>query len=139
VPTAFSVAGAAFNVSLSLLLIPRYGIAGAAAVNLIHAAAAVPIFLVYVHRRVLGISLRELLRRTLVRPLAAVAAAWLPMALLLPFAWSLPGLALAFAATLLAFAVLGILVGASDTVDRTRALDVLRRRRATAAPTEVVS
>jgi O-antigen/teichoic acid export membrane protein len=139
VPTAFSVVGAVFNVSLSLALIPFFGIVGAAAVNLVHSLVGLPLFLLFVHRRVLRIPLRDLLRRTLARPLLAAALAWLPMVALLPLAETLAGLVLAFAVGVIAFAVAAVLVGVPAAGGGARTARAGRRAEPAVAAPEAVS
>ena len=75
VTTAFSVLSGVLNISLSLVLIPRFGILGASFAILINSLVLVPIFVVYVHRRVLGTPVRTLLSQAILRPVGAAAAA----------------------------------------------------------------
>lgn len=65
VPAVFSIFTAVLNVGLVLVLIPRFGIVGAA-VGYLASTAAVPFFVWYFERRVLGVTQRiwlELLRK----------------------------------------------------------------------------
>jgi len=73
VTSAFSVLSGVLNISLSLVLIPRFGILGASFAILINSVVLVPIFIVYVHRRVLGIPIRTLLSQAILRPVGAAA------------------------------------------------------------------
>ena len=127
VTTAFSVVGAAFNVTMCAVLIPRHGIAGASLVILIQSLVSLPIFLLYVHRRVIGLPLGELLRRSLARPVAAATLGGLVMALLLPLAGSLPALLAVLALSFVAYAALARLVGAWDPAEGAVALRAFRR------------
>jgi O-antigen/teichoic acid export membrane protein len=118
VTTSFSVASAALNVSLSVVLIPRFGIAGAAAAIAINSIVLVPYFVYYVHRKVLGIPLRRVLRESLAAPAAAVALSWIAMVLLRQTVHGLPSLALALALSLAVFLGLTPLVRVYDATDR---------------------
>jgi O-antigen/teichoic acid export membrane protein len=82
VTASFSVVSACLNVCLSLLLIPRFGIVGAALAIAINSAALVPYFMWYVHRHVLELPIRTVVRRSIAAPAAAAALAWVPMLLL---------------------------------------------------------
>lgn len=133
VTTAFSVASAVVNVALSIVLIPPFGIVGASFAILINTAVLLPLFVWYVHRRVLHLSLSELGRRSLLRPFAAAALSWPAMALLARGADSIPLLALGVAASLGAYFALTVAVRVYDEVDR----DVVRNylaRVATSSP-----
>jgi GT2 family glycosyltransferase/O-antigen/teichoic acid export membrane protein len=127
VTTAFSVAAAVLNVSLSLVFIPLYGITGAAAVNLVQSLVTLPVFLVYVHRRVVGLRLAELAQRSLLRPLAASALAGAVMVAFLPVAGSLAGLALAGVVSAALYVGFALMLGAYDLTDRDVARRSLRR------------
>jgi GT2 family glycosyltransferase/O-antigen/teichoic acid export membrane protein len=114
VTTAFSAAGAAFNATMCFVLIPRHGISGASVVILLQSLVSLPLFLLYVHRRVLTLPLADLLRQSLARPVAATALGAIVMALLLPLAGSLPGLLAVLAVSFLAYTALARIVGAWD-------------------------
>ncbi len=135
VTTAFSLAGAAFNVSLCVVLIPRFGITGAAAVILCQSLVSLPVFIWFASRRVLALGIRELLRRSLLRPVAAAAIAAGGMVLLLPLVGGWGTLLGAFAVSLGVYAAAARAVGAYDAVDRGAALRSLRRPGRTAAET----
>ncbi len=79
IPARYSLFNAAANVSLFVLLIPRYGIAGAAGAFLISEAIVMPIFVSEVNR-VLRLSWKALFLTAYLRPLscglAAFASLW---------------------------------------------------------------
>jgi O-antigen/teichoic acid export membrane protein len=127
VTTAFSLGGAVFNVTMCALLIPRHGIAGASLVILLQGLVSLPLFLLYVHRRVLGVPLLELLRRSLARPVAAAGLAAVVMMLLLPLAGSLAALLAVLALSFVAYVALARLVGAWDPAESAVALRAFRR------------
>jgi O-antigen/teichoic acid export membrane protein len=127
VTTAFSVASGALNVGLSVVLIPAYGIMGAAVAILANSLLLVPLFLVYVHRRVLFLGIRELMGRSLLRPFAATVAAWPPMLVLAHASDSVPVLLVALAAGLLAYLASTVAFRVYDAVDRDVARSYLRR------------
>jgi len=127
VTTAFSVAGAAFNVTLCLVLIPRYGITGAAAVILCQSLVSLPVFLWYSSRRVLAIDLAELARGSLARPAAATALAAVAMLVLAPLVAGWGALVLAVVVSAAAYLLAARTLGAWDEVDRGAALRSLRR------------
>jgi O-antigen/teichoic acid export membrane protein len=117
VATAFSVAGAVFNVGLCLVLIPRYGITGAGAVILCQSLVFLPVFLWFSTRRVLRLGLGRLLTRSLARPVAATALAALLMVALLPLVHGWGMLVLAGLASAAWYALVARVVGAYDAVD----------------------
>lgn len=130
VTAAFSVGSAALNVALSLALIPPFGLVGASFAILLTSLALLPPFLLYVHRRVLHLGVRDLIRRSLVRPALATALAALPTVALVPLAATLPLLALCGLASGLAYVAATVLVGVYDVTDR----DVIRASLARVVP-----
>ncbi len=105
VTAAFSVLLLAVNLSLALILIPPYEAVGAAIAIAVNAVVQVPLFLYWVQSRVLELRFRELVRRSLLRPLLAGACSW-PIMIVLAravdsLAWLLVGLAGAFGVYLL--------------------------------------
>lgn len=135
ITTAFSIASAVLNVALALALIPSLEGLGAGLAVLVNSVLLVPMFLGYVHRRVLRLSLADLVRRSLVRPAAATA-------LVIPAAWilrgwadTLPMLILALGAAIILYLAVTFAVGAYDATDR--ALVVLPRRKRLRRPTGV--
>ncbi len=64
-----NLVSAAFSLPLALALIPRYGINGAAVAVTVPVLAFVPPFIHYVNHKILRLTTRELLRRSLSRPL----------------------------------------------------------------------
>ena len=127
VTTGFSLAGAVFNVSLCFVLIPRFGITGAGAVILCQSLVFLPAFIWFSSRRVLALSIGELVRRSLVRPVAAAGIAGAALVLVLPLVHGWPPLVAAFGLSLAVYAVAARAVGALDAVDRGAALRSLRR------------
>lgn len=127
VTTAFSVASAVLNLTLSFLLIPPFGIVGASVAILVNSLLLVPLFVHYVHRNVLQVSSAELTRRSLLRPGAAMVLSWLPMALLASAAGSLLTLLLALALGLAAYLLLSIVLGVYDERDRRLAREYATR------------
>jgi O-antigen/teichoic acid export membrane protein len=76
IPTVFAFASSLINLVSNLVLIPRYGINGAALASLLPQALTIPIF-VYVVARMINFSLWKLFSHALMRPLlcGAVQAA----------------------------------------------------------------
>ena len=60
------------NVLLLAVLVPTVGLEGAAWAVLANAATLAPLFLYYTHSRVLHVSLRDLVTKSLLRPIASV-------------------------------------------------------------------
>jgi O-antigen/teichoic acid export membrane protein len=127
VTTAFSLAGAAFNVSLCVVLIPRFGITGAAAVILCQSLVSLPIFLWFASRRVLSLRVSDLLLRSLLRPAAAAVLASGAMLLVLPLVDGWGSLVAAIAVSLAVYGGAAKAVGAYDAIDRGAAVRSLRR------------
>ena len=72
VTTIFSWLSAATNAALLAVLVPTIGVEGAAWAVLGNAAVGVPLFLYYAHSRELNVSGRELVRKSLLRPIVGV-------------------------------------------------------------------
>jgi len=89
VNNGFSVAGALIHVPLVLLLVPRFGITGAALALFINSATQTAAFVLYASRRMAGVGVQELATETLARPAAAAAAAAIGAFLLRPLVDSL--------------------------------------------------
>jgi len=70
---SFAVASALIHIPLVLLLVPRFGITGAAVALFINSATQTVVFIVYASHKLFQVSLGELLRKTVARPLAAAA------------------------------------------------------------------
>jgi O-antigen/teichoic acid export membrane protein len=124
VTTAFSLLSTVLNLALCVALIPRYGAVGASIAVLVNSVLLVPVFLVYVHRRVLHAPVTPLLRRALLRPVLATAVALGPALLAL----RLEAVAAAFA-TLAAFLVIAIALGVFDATDKALLRAQIRRPR----------
>ncbi|HXF04839.1 MAG TPA: oligosaccharide flippase family protein [Blastocatellia bacterium] len=95
-PALFATLSAVLNLGFALLLIPRWGINGAALSLILNAAIQVPLFLAQVNRKIVGIRPGEYISRILLRPLLAAgpptaflvvaapeATTWLRLALIL--------------------------------------------------------
>lgn len=132
ITTSFSVASTALNVVLAVVLIPHFGAVGAGLAILANSALLVPVFLWYVHRRMLRLGLGELARRSLLRP-AAAAVLLIPVALVLRgWSTSVPLLVLSISATLGLFVLLTVALGVYDADDRAFVATLRPRRRRTA-------
>jgi O-antigen/teichoic acid export membrane protein len=94
VNNGFSVAGALIHVPLVLLLVPHFGITGAALALLINSATQTVAFVVYASRSMASVGVRELTMKTLARPAAAASAAAIGAILLRPLVHSLATLLL---------------------------------------------
>jgi O-antigen/teichoic acid export membrane protein len=127
VTTAFSLVSAGLNIALSLILIPRYGIVGAALAIAINSATLVPYFVWYVHRHVLGFPIRTVVTQSIAGPAAAAALAWVPMVLLRETVDSRSTLALALALGFCAYLALTLVVRVYDATDRAVARAYLAR------------
>ena len=127
VTTAFSVVSACLNVGLSLFLIPRYGIVGAALAIAINSAMLVPYFLWYVHRHVLQLPIREVVTQSIAGPAAAAVLAWPPMYVLRDTVDSRSTLALALLLGFGAYLALTLVVNVYDATDRAVARAYLAR------------
>jgi O-antigen/teichoic acid export membrane protein len=127
VTTSFSVISAGLNVALSLIFIPRYGIVGAALAIGINSALLVPIFLWYVHRRVLVLPIRMVLARSIAAPAVAAGLALVPMFALRETVDSRLTLALALVLGFGAYLVLTLVVHVYDATDRAVARAYLAR------------
>lgn len=127
VTTSFSVLSAVLNVVLSLLLIPRYGIVGAALAIGINSVLLVPVFLWYVHRRVLDLPIRTVLTRSIAAPAVAVVLALVPMFALRQTVDSRLTLAVALVLGFGAYLALTLVVHVYDATDRAVARAYLAR------------
>lgn len=70
---SFAVASALIHIPLVLILVPIFGITGAAIALFINSATQTVAFIVYASQKLFAVSLLELLRQTFVRPFAAAA------------------------------------------------------------------
>jgi O-antigen/teichoic acid export membrane protein len=127
VTTSFSVASTVLNVGIAVALIPHFGALGAALAVLVNSVVLVPVFLVYVHRRILHSSVVDLVWRSLAPPAGAAAAIAGPAWLLARWAHSLPTLLGALAVTSALYLAATIAFGVFDAADR--ALLLVRNRR----------
>lgn len=105
VPAAFAFASSVINLLANFLLIPRYGIDGAAMAALLPQAVVVPVF-VYVVTRMLKFSLWELFSHGLLRPLVCASV---QMALLFMFRRYIDNLVTLGALCFLSLCVYGVL------------------------------
>lgn len=124
VTTGFSVLSTALNLGLCVALIPSYGAVGAAIAVLVNSVLLVPVFLVYVHRRVLDTPVLPLLRRALLRPAFATAIAAGPALLALQLEAVLAALV-----TVAAFLLAAAAVGVFDATDKALLRAQIRRPR----------
>ncbi len=69
IPAIFSIFSAAINLIAALILIPVLGIEGAAWALVINFAVQVPVFLMIVHKKVLGISHLTVIAQSIIKPL----------------------------------------------------------------------
>jgi O-antigen/teichoic acid export membrane protein len=118
ITTAFSVASGSLNVVLVLALTPHLGGIGAALAVLANSVLLVPVFIAYVHKRVLHMRTTELVRRSFIRPaIAAVLVA--PVALALRGrVGGLLSLLAALGILLLLYLAITVAIGVYDAVDR---------------------
>lgn len=81
VPAFFATISAVINLLVALILIPKFGVIGAAWAMVINFASQVPIFLIFVHKKIVKISNLEVIRLSLLKPLIAgiVTAVFLSM------------------------------------------------------------
>jgi O-antigen/teichoic acid export membrane protein len=127
VSTIFSLIGAATNLALMFALVPTIGFEGAAWAVLANAAIFSPLMLYYVHTHVLAISSRELLGVSISRPLLAAAILWPPMVWAQRFATSLIAVVVVCGASLVAYALMSILVGGINRQDRALLRSLIHR------------
>lgn len=93
-PAIFAGISALLNISFSLLLIPRYGIVGAAWALALNALIQVPVFIHQVNRQVLGLSSWELTRKSYLRPFAGGLTTTVLWFLTRPYTHGVMGLAI---------------------------------------------
>jgi O-antigen/teichoic acid export membrane protein len=127
VTASFSVASACLNVCLSLLLIPRFGILGAALAIAINSAALVPYFIWYVHRHVLELPVWTVVRRSIASPAIAAVLSWVPMLLLRELVDGPATLILALVLGFGAYLALTLAVRVYDSTDLALARGLLAR------------
>ncbi|TMD84619.1 MAG: hypothetical protein E6I74_02270 [Chloroflexi bacterium] len=110
----FALLSAAINLSLTLLLVPRIGPIGAAYALLINAATQGMVFVYVVQRWFIKVGLAAILRRAILRPLAAAVLPALYGVALAPHLGSFTAVLAAILAGGLLFAVMTILLGVWD-------------------------
>jgi len=106
-PAAFAFGSSVINLVSNFMLIPRYGINGAAAASLLSQALVVPPFL-YMVTRMIKFSLWELLSHGLLRPLVCASAQFAILIAFRSYVDSLLGLGVLCFASLCVFGVLSI-------------------------------
>jgi O-antigen/teichoic acid export membrane protein len=127
ISTTFGVLAAVTNLALVLALVPTIGFQGAAWAVLANAAIYVPLLLFYVHVRVLAISIGQLFRLSIFRPLLAAAILWPAMFWVRQYASSLSMVIFLCVVTLAAYAGTSVVVGALDARDRSLIRSLVRR------------
>jgi O-antigen/teichoic acid export membrane protein len=118
VTASFSVASTVLNVGVSLLLIPRFGIEGAALAIVVNSVLLVPYFIFYVHRHVIGLAVFPMIRRSLALPVLATVLSWPAMLLLRTEVNGLLSLGLVLIASFGVYILLSVVVGAYDVKER---------------------
>ena len=127
VNNSFVVLGAVVQVPAILLLVPRYGISGAAAGMLLASLLQTAPFMLVLADRIVGVGIIRLLQQAVLWPCISSAAAGAVGILLVRFAWGLPGLlavAAAMSVTYLAMASVTGAVRAADLLQIEMALPV---------------
>jgi O-antigen/teichoic acid export membrane protein len=124
VTTAFSVLSTVLNLALTVALIPAYGAVGAAVAVLVNSVLLVPVFVVYVHRRVLMTSVTALLRRSLLRPVLSTALAAGPAVLAVQL-----GAVAAAVSAIATYILAAFVVGVFDATDKAMLRAQIRRTR----------
>jgi O-antigen/teichoic acid export membrane protein len=115
---SFAVASALIHIPLVLLLVPRFGITGAAIALFINSATQTLIFIIYASRTLFQVSLVDLLRQTFVRPFgAALVTAALAYLAVRPLIQNRLTLALALALLPLVYLGVAFLVSAITRED----------------------
>jgi O-antigen/teichoic acid export membrane protein len=127
---AFSVLALILNLALALVLIPRWEAAGAATAIALNACVQVPLFMYWVHSRVLNLGVADLVRRSLGRPVLAGVCSWPLMVLPAASVDSLASLLAALAAAFVVYLLLTVVFQTFDRRDREAIRGVLLPRRA---------
>lgn len=112
VSNGFAVASAVFNVPLVLLLVPRFGIMGAAVALFINTATQTTVFMAFASHWLARVSPRELFIGALARPIAAASLAGGVAYLSRPAVHGLLSLGAAALVALLIYLVAATLMGA---------------------------
>jgi O-antigen/teichoic acid export membrane protein len=128
VTALFSTISLATNLAASLILIPHYEALGAAFAIAINAAIQVPVFVYYVHSRVIRVSILEALRSSVARPVLAGVLAWPVMILFASLAGNVFSLLALLAASMLVYLGTSALVKTYDARDRALVRRVLSAR-----------
>jgi O-antigen/teichoic acid export membrane protein len=125
---SFAVASALIHIPLVLLLVPRFGITGAAIALFINSATQTVVFIIYASRRLFQVSLTELLGQTLLRPLAAAAVtAGLAYVVATPMIQSRVTLILALVVLPIVYVGVALLLSAIKREDLAYAAAMVRR------------
>jgi O-antigen/teichoic acid export membrane protein len=113
----FAVASAVINVPLVLVLVPRFGIEGAAIAFFINSATQTVVFIFYAARRFAQVGVMQLISESLLRPLIAAAVAGGVAALMHPLVTGLASLCLAVLLVTALYALMVKLVSAITPED----------------------
>ena len=130
ISTIFTWLAAATNVVFLAALVPTIGLDGAAWAVLANAAIQVPLFLYYAHSRVLDVTLRDLMSKSLLRPIVSVIVVAPALMWARGRVENIGELFVACILGFLAYFVVTVLVGTYDERDRTAVKAALKRRQA---------
>jgi O-antigen/teichoic acid export membrane protein len=129
----FSVAGALIHVPLVLILVPHFGITGAALALFINSATQTVAFVVYASRSMAGVGVRELVLETLARPAAGAAIAAIGAFLLRPLVHGLSTLLLMVVVSFVLY-VVGCIAFSAFLLEDVRTLGQIAERLPTRFP-----
>lgn len=118
IPAFFASLSAVLNLSVTLLLIPRFGILGPAIALLVNGVITVPLFLARAHRSVLHIKSWNVIRSGILKPLLAAGLLFLFCFALSRFANGLLGLSVVVVTGGVLFVLLCLGLGVVDSVER---------------------
>jgi O-antigen/teichoic acid export membrane protein len=113
----FSVAGALIHVPLVLILVPHFGITGAALALFINSVTQTVAFVVYASRRTADVGAWELFTQTLARPAGGAVIGAVGALLLRPLVGSIPTLLLGLALSFLLYIGACFLLSAVQSED----------------------
>lgn len=122
---ASAVAGALIQLGVALLLLPRLGVVGMPLAQL-SSMIRLPVYIIYVHVAVIGVSNLEILRRSYLKPCLAGAAVAVTGLMYRGWIVSMWDLFAAFVFSTLLFGVIAFLLGVFDSKDKAMILGYLR-------------
>lgn len=118
IPAIFGSLGAIINLIAALILIPKFGITGAALALLINCVLQVPVFVWFVSKKVIKVPVFLLFKKAYLKPMIAAASAIFLSEYFFSYGQSLVSLSAAVLIFGVSYLSVNILIGTFDSADK---------------------